>query len=626
MRTITCTQMTERPSVITGQLTRTKTTFGKKVLALATSCLLMHMAHGTPTYSQTVFFGDSLSDTGNLAHQASGSFLIGLFGGRVESSFTTNPDTTWAKVLAAELGHSAEASSKGGTNYAVGGAKVNTNESQAFGLIQIPSTHTQITDYLKKTGDQADPEALYTVWIGANDLLGATSTNPLQTLATAAMSQGDAVNRLAQAGARYILVPNLPDVGLTPRVVNKPSDAEHASNAARYYNAALFAVLNRSDANVIPANTFALLQEATSDKAGFGFSNTTEVACKNKSVFGSLACKESDWVTTDANNTYVFADDIHPAGRTHRILAQYYHNILNAPTQAGNLGQALLADGIYHDARMYRRLGSMSAGQSVWADTYLTGDAKSVSAGLNHSSTSDQHTGIFVSYHADQNRLGAQMTSDTKSVDFGLYHGRKLALGRADLDVRLMVGLGRLSIDTARQVVWEGAPRTHTVDGRGRRLHGGVQVGYHVGMGDVLSVRPYVGAHAQRLKIDDMIESEAHLSTAMRYHKLEQDSLTAQVGVEAAYRLSERTQVQAGIGYNHEFKDEAISMRASLPSVREYTRGFVTDVAYMDRDTTTAHLGAKVAFGKADVIAGLDLVHQNHDTDVGGYLGVQMSF
>jgi outer membrane lipase/esterase len=67
--------------------------------------------------------------------------------------------------------------------------------------------------------------ALYSVWAGANDLfvqlglaqIGAITPTQLQTnLATAAVQLVQQVGILNAAGARYIMVFNLPDVGSTP--------------------------------------------------------------------------------------------------------------------------------------------------------------------------------------------------------------------------------------------------------------------------------------------------------------------------------------------------------------------------------------------------------------------------
>ena len=120
------------------------------------------------TFSRTVFFGDSLTDAGYfrplLVQQAGpGAAILGRF--------TTNPGLTWAEWLADYYGTNASANGNGqvGDNYAVGGAMVATDRNgPPFGL--TPSLRSQMTRYLAANGGRADPDALYTVWGGANDL------------------------------------------------------------------------------------------------------------------------------------------------------------------------------------------------------------------------------------------------------------------------------------------------------------------------------------------------------------------------------------------------------------------------------------------------------------------------
>ncbi|MFX5245275.1 autotransporter domain-containing protein, partial [Acinetobacter baumannii] len=81
----------------------------------------------------------------------------------------------------------------------------------------IPSVSAQVSGYLAANGGRADPNALYTVWSGANDIFAVAAGAPAQTtIATAVGAHVTAVASLRSAGARYILVPTVPDTGLTP--------------------------------------------------------------------------------------------------------------------------------------------------------------------------------------------------------------------------------------------------------------------------------------------------------------------------------------------------------------------------------------------------------------------------
>ena len=120
-------------------------------------------------YSAVVVFGDSLSDSGNVAQ----GLPLGLPSG---SSFTTKPDPVWAELVAEHFDASGLPSGADGTNYTVGGACVNPNNPCNR---LIPGIGAQIDLHLmsRPTG-AADPDALYALWAGSNDLVAVLAPPP----------------------------------------------------------------------------------------------------------------------------------------------------------------------------------------------------------------------------------------------------------------------------------------------------------------------------------------------------------------------------------------------------------------------------------------------------------------
>src|SRR5450631_3223374 len=216
-----------------------------------------------PTFSQIIVFGDSLSDTGNVRDRtgsASGgivdypSHTFNYSNGRFTNDDETDPaSTTYAGVWHEQLAHTflglpvASYSLGGGANYAFGGATTNngTHEEVAvstpFGdiAITIDDMGKQMDDYL--AAHMVDSNALYVVWGGGNDLRNddsAASVPPTAARATALVS------RLANAGARYIMVPNVPPLGDIPKYSADPATMDALNTASANYRQVLNADLD----------------------------------------------------------------------------------------------------------------------------------------------------------------------------------------------------------------------------------------------------------------------------------------------------------------------------------------------------------------------------------------------
>lgn len=197
---------------------------------LAAVALLLTSTAYAADFEQTYFFGDSLTDSGTYIIQQSP-----LETGR----FTVDPGHVWSEDLASHYGANAApyglflpdsdndsgehmVVKKGGSNYAQGGARV--DERPGVGILNAMPISKQVDTYLNEQG-QADSNALYSVWGGANDVFYqaaevVSSGMPLEeakkNLNEAAKADVHQITRLHEAGARYILVPNLPDMGATP--------------------------------------------------------------------------------------------------------------------------------------------------------------------------------------------------------------------------------------------------------------------------------------------------------------------------------------------------------------------------------------------------------------------------
>lgn len=544
------------------------------------------------TFDQTVFFGDSLTDSGYYRPLLPSSVQA------VTGRFTTNPGWTWAEYLAAYYGTDASANGNGqsGDNYAVGGARVGVDSTNDdLGGVAVPSLATQVSEYLTSTGGKADPDALYTVWGGANDLFAvAAGADAQTTIASAVTSQVGIVATLESAGARYVLVPTIPDIGLTPSFNGSATTSAQATALASAYNTALFASLKSAGLRVIPLDTFHLLQEVVADAAAYGFSNATDAAC---TVSSSLICNPTSLVSSDAATSYVFADGVHPSAATHQVLGQYALSILEAPRlqqvlshSAQVAGRARTDQVAWHldgrpEADGLRWWGSVRGDLQRYehADLY-DGTAPAGLFGVDWA-RGDLVFGGFAGFgrmDADfgNSRGGFTESDTTLGGFFGWYTG--------PLWVNAQVSYTWLGYDVDRKVQLGAATRTHSGSPDGSNLAAAINAGYELGQG-AIKHGPVVGLTWQKTRLDGYTESN-YASTALGYGDQDVDSLVGRIGWQLRLEGA-AVKPYLQVSYDHEFEDrkEASAWLQTMPEVGTY---YVPGLD-LDRDYASVVLGAR---------------------------------
>lgn len=149
----------------------------KRILLAAAALAAAPASALTPT--QYIVFGDSFLDAGNV-EAAVGPIFTNPALGYWEGRFSDGP--TWIDHLSyAQFGQPTRASLLGGTNFAVGGARGSGDDAQPLGVIPgLPSQLGLFGQYLVQTGQAFDPDALYVINFGNNDV------NYIQALANPA--------------------------------------------------------------------------------------------------------------------------------------------------------------------------------------------------------------------------------------------------------------------------------------------------------------------------------------------------------------------------------------------------------------------------------------------------------
>jgi phospholipase/lecithinase/hemolysin len=285
-------------------------------------------------YTSIVVFGDSLSDTGNVAHLTQDKYGVripGPLADYTDGRFTDGDDTlpvaqkyfgVWIEQLAATLPSKPIITNSldGGTNYAYGFALTGSGTTLLTLTptlsVTVNNIGQQITDYLA-TRPVISNRTLFVVWGGANDILNATS---LDDVIKASIEETKDIQRLVDAGATQFIVPNLPPLGLVPRFNGSPTTSFPATTASIVYNEFLQAGLTllkdfnfRKRLRFHQLDVFTLFNKIIAAPSSYSLVNVTA---------------SSQGVYTIDPDTYLFWDDLHPSTKGHEILAQTAAGIL----------------------------------------------------------------------------------------------------------------------------------------------------------------------------------------------------------------------------------------------------------------------------------------------------------
>jgi outer membrane lipase/esterase len=241
----------------------------------------------------SLFFGDSLSDTGNsfaitkppapppllppapygYTFDETGS-VTGYFPGR----FTDGQN--WvdyfhgvAKCFGVDIPAPTAAydpNSTNGTNFAVGGS---TSGNVNVLSKDLPSFPDQICKYVARFGGKSAADDLCVIWIGANDF--SAGIDPEQTVANIK----DGITKLSKAGAKNFAVINIPDLALTPHIKALGGATPLAARQFVFTTNVLlevellrFAFLRRINIQLVDIN--AIFVQLVCQPARFGFTNS----------------------------------------------------------------------------------------------------------------------------------------------------------------------------------------------------------------------------------------------------------------------------------------------------------------------------------------------------------------
>jgi cholinesterase len=268
--------------------------FRKFVFAFAIALLTLTSFANASSYSSLVVYGDSLSDNGNLFN-AIGYPPPPYFQGR----FSNGPVA--AEQLASMLGVPLIDFAFGGATSGIGNF-VDSGTQTSPGFAGLPGMQIELAGSAPILTPPLTTTALFMVWGGANDFLVGGSVS------TAVANIDSIIATLQSDGAQHILVPGMPDLGITPDFFGDPT----ATAYAQAFNTLLLASL---PSGVTYADTFNLSQQLSQNPGAFGLTNST-APCFD----GSSVCANP--------NQYLFWDGFHPTTAADAILANQFATAL----------------------------------------------------------------------------------------------------------------------------------------------------------------------------------------------------------------------------------------------------------------------------------------------------------
>lgn len=509
-------------------------TFQRTLVAGAVA--LAVSAPAAAQFNNMFFFGDSLTDAG-------------FYGAR----FTVNPGLVWAQDLGQQYGFAIKTVAQAGTDFAQGGQRVSQPSADTPpGAPQRPLT-TQIDELLRVTPN-LDPNTMYAVWIGANDLRAQVpgilsgQTTPAQAQANmtvAAVQTAGQLARLNAAGARNIIVLNLPDFGKTPGgQAFGPVVAAGASQLTDVFNLTLNSAIAQFGFNVMQVNVHALFNELLANPSTYGFTNVTSPACTTASA---ITCTTSTLVSPDAATTHSFADDIHPTPAAHAIIAQVVDSMITGPQQIAALGEAPLRveDANYRalDGRMWSNLNSTRTQRKLEAWAAYDYGSIDMQAGPNNGSAYQNTVAVGGDMKVSDRMLAGMMFGYTENKgDFGgAGGGYKLSqpvftmytgYGDGPWYVGATLGAGSLDYSNVnREIVLGPSVRNESGQTRGYEYTGRLLGGYWFKYQDLLH-GPYARMTYTKAVVRQFSETGSD-STALTYDQQSNEQLLWSVGWQA---------------------------------------------------------------------------------------------
>jgi len=609
------------------------------IVTLMTPCI-----SGASQFNQFIGFGDSTIDTGYFRYHSTGVAIIdqalpAAIAQGAKGGFAGNGvmNTT---MLAEKFGLTAGPIDGGGTNYGNGGALSALNSLLLPGNVSVVQ---QIQNYLSATNGVANPQALYVVSSGNNDLTYAeVQNNPQSVLSGWASSLASATAALQAAGARTILVPNLfryaVDAGLGG-ALDSSKAADYALSA--WYGQEIWSSLQRAGVHFIPADLDSVFKYVVRNPTLFGFT-ASSVLSANAPVYNAPSPYNVALLavlTPAQQQSYLFIDGHHLTTAGQTIVADYEYSLLVAPSQISLLAENAVQDSLSRAATIQGQIDLSTqhrgpTGINVWVSAGAQSLKVKNESGFPNDSGTPFGGSLGVDYLTPAGVIvGLAFTGSRQTQGFStggdfdqvveapsLYAAYKIGPYWADA----VATYGLIQDDISRQVPLGIFTDGNQADTTGQTVALALRGGRDFCLGRI-TTGPVVGAVLQQVHVDGFTETGVSGATALSFGGQTRNSYVTQLGWRAMVDLGD-WQPFAEAKWNHDWADTNRTVTASLTSV--VAPSFTMDAAPAASDWATAALGTSYRINSRMILrGGLSVVFLNPQvTSYGGELGLNVSF
>ncbi len=631
-------------------MSRTKP-YASAAILLALLAMSIPARGGAAQYNQFIVFGDSTLDTGYFRYTTSGSAafdaaMVTAVQQGNSGGFAGNGamNTT---MLAARFGLTANPidAPGGGTNYANGGATTVLNHDS-----MVPDnvcTLYQIQNYLTSVGGVANPNGLYLIKSGDNDItyfLGQSASwqaaHPTY-LRDGAQELAVAISTLQKAGAKTIVVRNSYDSALFA-MSGGDIDPAYANNYAVSLQLGVWEwqYLHAQGVNFIPADNDSLFRFIAHNPTLFGFT-TSSVLAANAPYASPHVIACFDQLTPAQQRDYLFIDGVHLTTAGQQIEADYTYSLIAAPSQISLLGESVIQGGW---ARATSIQGQIEASQkqrgergvNAWTTVGAYSSRNTNEPGFINDSGAPYGGSVGIDFQAaDGLILGAAFSSGSQRQGFSssgyfdqIDNAASLYAAYAGETywTDAILTYDSFYDDISRAVPLGIYTDQNEATTSGNSLSFALRGGANMNVGDRIVTGPVVGLHLQQAYVNGFAESSDTNVTALAFYGQTRNSLVSQVGWRALLDLG-GFQPFAEMGWNHELGPTHRTITTSLLS-SNVAPSYTMDAAPVAADWAVATLGAYYKLSPRAMLRGsTSTMFCNPRTiTTGGELGINVAF